>query len=559
MTIHLIPLDQIDPNPYQTREREDPAHVERIALSIVDNGLLQEPLARPVDGNRYQLAYGHTRLAAYRWIEADGRLGFDLLPLKLADLPDLQMFELAVRENSERKDLTPIEEARAMAVYRDQFGKRSEEIGALFGLQASTVRNKLRLLDLPATVQERVSDGELSEGTARSLLTMQKVAPESVDQMAETLASGGYENQAAVTVEIKRSLRDRPNTLEMWGSYKSGEPTAGTGLWPLDWIQPEQPCPTFAQFEKIYTGEMEGSELKEQFERTTYEIKSALGGTLDTLIEKGYDAGVASLAWHLIIPPACTKCPFYLRLDGSHWCGLKQCHARKKKAWLQAETERLSVELGIAIYRRDFDGQHFDVCDYWGDNPTWEGWFVERAEHLRLKPKLKDWNKHNLTESHTTQLVSVRAEYQKEAVERSQESAAKNLNRDAQKKQWEIEFQNRKRVDAFLWEVASQVFAVAFCDLPDAVLPDLASALGDAKSEKPEDRTERRVFYLRRIARDVLYDGLSWNDRDLGAAHVAGHLVGVATTWGVRLPDDWDVLAEGFELESVSVETEIDA
>ena len=216
MTIHLIPLDQIDPNPFQPREQEDPEHVERVARSIEAEGLLQEPLARVVsvgatdprgtDDVRYQLAFGHTRVAAYHWLNRD-EVGFDLMPLKLADLSDLQMFELAVRENSERKDLTPIEEARAMAVYRDRFEKSSEEIGALFGLASSTVRNKLRLLELPEAVQARVGDG-LSEGTARSLLTVQKISPDPVvEELSEEIAEGGFTNPESVSDKIQRKLR----------------------------------------------------------------------------------------------------------------------------------------------------------------------------------------------------------------------------------------------------------------------------------------------------------------------------------------------------------------
>ena len=92
------------------------------------------------------------------------------MPVETRPLTDLEMFEMGVSENLARKDLTPVEEARAMARYRDDFGKTSAEIGRLFGLSDSTVRNKIRLLNLPEEVKEALEDGRLTEGGARNLL-----------------------------------------------------------------------------------------------------------------------------------------------------------------------------------------------------------------------------------------------------------------------------------------------------------------------------------------------------------------------------------------------------
>src|SRR3990172_2736429 len=153
MNIAIMKIDQLSPNPYQTREREDPDQVVEVAGWILKVGLLQVPVGRRADGKGVQLAFGHTRLAAYRKLVADGHREFEQMPVDVRELSDQEMFELAIRENLERKDLTPIEEARAMATYRDQFGKTSEEIGELFHLSASAVPNNLRLLELPAAVQ----------------------------------------------------------------------------------------------------------------------------------------------------------------------------------------------------------------------------------------------------------------------------------------------------------------------------------------------------------------------------------------------------------------------
>lgn len=184
------------PNPWQPRESEDAEHIKKIALSIAQDGLMQVPVGRWVDaelkpapnmeatnqinlntllenGYRVQLAFGHSRLAAFKWLEdvknhSDLVGNWALMPVVVRDLSDDEMFRMAVGENLARKDLTAIEEARAMARYRDEFGKNSAQIGEVFGVSESTVRGKMRLLNLPAEVQ--AASRELSEGTMRELL-----------------------------------------------------------------------------------------------------------------------------------------------------------------------------------------------------------------------------------------------------------------------------------------------------------------------------------------------------------------------------------------------------
>lgn len=212
--IALIGLDHVLPNPYQTREREDPLHVARIAESILQEGLLQPPVGRYVSLKKCELAFGHTRLAAYKLLTQLGLHGqsdgFDLtefpalarllaqrisgeieacddwlyLPVIIRELSEEEMFRLAVSENLARKDLTPIEEAKAMARYRDDFKKTSEQIGELFGVTGSAVRHKIALLGLPDGLKEAFAAGTLSEGAAREVLSLLAL-PERMRQDAE--------------------------------------------------------------------------------------------------------------------------------------------------------------------------------------------------------------------------------------------------------------------------------------------------------------------------------------------------------------------------------------
>ena len=201
-------LNEIKPNPWQPRQSEDPEHIKKIALSIIEDGLMQVPVGRwvhpsgqsipsaagyePNDfaalmiatGWHVQLAFGHSRLAAYQFLTDAGNAGFERMPVEIRELNDEQMFSLAIRENLARKDLSPIEEATAMKRWRDDFGKTSKEIGELFGLSDSAVRNKMRLLDLPEEIRVEMQGGKVTEGAGRALLTLFNV-PEALRQRAE--------------------------------------------------------------------------------------------------------------------------------------------------------------------------------------------------------------------------------------------------------------------------------------------------------------------------------------------------------------------------------------
>ena len=190
-------------NPYQPRENEDPEHIRQIALSIAAEGLMQAPVGRwifptgePVhgvgasdgtgSGLKVQLAFGHSRLAAYRWLESQPDILGDWtkMPVVIRELSDEEMFRQGISENLARKDLSPIEEALAMSRYRDAFGKTSEEIGKLFNLSDSGVRNKMRLLKLPEDIKNLLRQGEMREGVARELIAISEL-PEDVRQAAE--------------------------------------------------------------------------------------------------------------------------------------------------------------------------------------------------------------------------------------------------------------------------------------------------------------------------------------------------------------------------------------
>src|ERR1700690_828321 len=185
----LTQLEVIKPNPFQPRQGEDPEVVKQMAINIYslrDNGnlgLMQVPVARRMNSHG-ELVFGHTRFAAFKMLATKGvpEAGIDpderfkFMPLMIQTLTDRQACEQAIAENLKRSDLNPIETASALDRYMKEFKASSVEAGQLFGLSDSTVRGKVRLLELPKPAQEQLAAGTISEGTARALLSMQKVA-----------------------------------------------------------------------------------------------------------------------------------------------------------------------------------------------------------------------------------------------------------------------------------------------------------------------------------------------------------------------------------------------
>src|SRR5215216_7117785 len=157
-----IPIDRIQPNPRQPRQRMDPAELEELAASIREHGVLQPILVtETLDG--YQLVAGERRFRASQLA------GLDRIPATIRQLAERDQLELALVENLQRADLGPMEEAHAFRSLADEFALTHETIATRVGRAKSTVSNTLRLLDLAPEVQAAVADGLLTEGHARAI------------------------------------------------------------------------------------------------------------------------------------------------------------------------------------------------------------------------------------------------------------------------------------------------------------------------------------------------------------------------------------------------------
>jgi ParB family chromosome partitioning protein len=176
-----LPTASLRPNPYQPRTRMDEAELTDLANSMEASGLLQPVIVRS-RGNGYELIAGERR-----WRAAQ-RLGWSKIPAVVKDVDDRTLLTLALIENLQRDDLSPIDEAAGYHRLGEEFHLGQSEIARAVGRERSTVANLLRLLQLPADVQAMVHEKRLSAGHARALLGLtdperqSALAAEAVDQ-----------------------------------------------------------------------------------------------------------------------------------------------------------------------------------------------------------------------------------------------------------------------------------------------------------------------------------------------------------------------------------------
>jgi len=159
-----LPIDQLRPNPYQPRSVFDAEALSELGDSIRAHGILQPILVRAV-AEGYEIISGERRWRAARSV------GLLTVPVVVRDrVPDDQMLELALIENVQRQDLDAIERARGYRQMIAELHITQEDVAAKVGLKRATVANHLRLLDLPAPVQEALGRGLISMGHARAML-----------------------------------------------------------------------------------------------------------------------------------------------------------------------------------------------------------------------------------------------------------------------------------------------------------------------------------------------------------------------------------------------------
>jgi len=168
-TLREIPIEEIGPNPNQPRKSFNINGLQDLSASMRQSGVLQPVVVRRV-GSGYQLIVGERRLRAAKLA------GLERVPAVIREATDAESLELALVENLLREDLNPMEEAEAYQRLLAEFGWTQEELAGRVGKDRSSIANCLRLLKLPAVIQDDLRAGRLTMGHARALLSLTSAA-----------------------------------------------------------------------------------------------------------------------------------------------------------------------------------------------------------------------------------------------------------------------------------------------------------------------------------------------------------------------------------------------
>jgi len=195
-----LPIQRIEPRQEQPREVFEQDKIEELSASIREHGILSPLMVRNMGDGSYQIIAGERRWRAAR------AAGLSELPARIVIADDKRALELAMVENLQREDLSPIEEARGYKALMEEFGMTQEEVSLRVSKSRPSVANALRLLQLPGEIKELVLRSELSAGSARALLALK--SGEAMCNAARIVVANGL-NVRDVEALVKKLNRDK--------------------------------------------------------------------------------------------------------------------------------------------------------------------------------------------------------------------------------------------------------------------------------------------------------------------------------------------------------------
>lgn len=177
-SVEKIPLREIKVNPYQPRKIFDEVALGELAESIKEHGVLQ-PIILRRKGKSFEIVVGERRFRASK------AAGLNEIPAVIREFTEQQMMEIAILENLQREDLTPIEEADAYQNLMENLNLTQEQLAFRLGKSRPHIANHIRLLSLPEVVREQISANKLSMGHGRALLGIKrkKLIPSTADKV----------------------------------------------------------------------------------------------------------------------------------------------------------------------------------------------------------------------------------------------------------------------------------------------------------------------------------------------------------------------------------------
>ena len=203
-----VPLQRIEPKQDQPRTIFEEDRIEELAESIREHGVLSPLIVRSVDGGYYQIIAGERRWRAAR------EAGLSQVPVRIVSADDKTALEIAMVENLQREDLSPIEEARGYKVLMEEFEMTQDEVAKAVSKSRPSVANSLRLLTLPDELIELILLKELSAGSARALLALK-----SEDRMRDAARTVIINDMNVREVEalVRKLSKEKPNRSKQPG------------------------------------------------------------------------------------------------------------------------------------------------------------------------------------------------------------------------------------------------------------------------------------------------------------------------------------------------------
>ena len=218
-----IPVERVHPNPDQPRRAFDDAALEELATSIAEKGIIQPLIVRahPDRDDDYEIVAGERR-----WRAAQ-RAKLHEVPVIIRTFDDTEVLEIAIIENIQRADLNPVDEAAGYRQLMDKFGHTQEQLSTALGKSRSHIANLLRLLNLPADVQQFLSNGDITAGHARalvghpnaSILAQQIISKGLSVREAERLAK--KEDTPKAAIPAKPQIKKDADTLQIEGELSA--------------------------------------------------------------------------------------------------------------------------------------------------------------------------------------------------------------------------------------------------------------------------------------------------------------------------------------------------
>lgn len=194
-------ISEIEPNRSQPRKEFDEQALSELADSISKHGLLQPLLVRPLALGGYEIVAGERRYRACRMA------GITEVPVIIRELTESETMELALIENLQREDLTPLEEAEGYQALMSEHGMTQEEVAQSVGKSRPAVANALRLIKLPDSVKELLKENKISAGHARALLSLN--SEEEMLEIAELIVQKDLSVRQTEKL-CKQAAREKP-------------------------------------------------------------------------------------------------------------------------------------------------------------------------------------------------------------------------------------------------------------------------------------------------------------------------------------------------------------